>query len=454
MGRRGIGRVRLVSRIFTPEVGAAAFRLRVLADAFAELGHDVDVLTTRPPVEVPAGADGVLGVSRWPALRDRTGTIRGYVQYLSYDVPLLLRMLWGGRPDVTVVEPPPTTGVVAWAASVLQRRPYVWYAGDVWSDGVASMGAPRAVVVTMRAVESWVVRRALRVLCISDGVAERVAVLGVPAERLIIVGNGVDTDVFTPSGPPPDDPAEFVYTGTMSEWQGAEIFVEALALVRRQAPGARLVLLGQGSATQDILALADRIAPGAVEWPGVVPPAEAARWIRTARASLVSIKPHLGYDFAKPTKIYAATACGTPVVYAGVGAGQELVERAGLGWAPGYDAESVAAAMLESLAQAEEQRADQAARCIQWTLNHASLRVLGRHAAEQVLAALDSWGKRTSARRRPPTRDADGQRPEVAPADEKPTQQEDRDDRRIEPDRHVERPLQVEARADDGHGHG
>lgn len=452
MERRGVGTVRLVSRIFTPEVGAAAFRLRVLADAFAELGHDVDVLTTRPPVEVPAGADGALRVSRWPALRDRTGNIRGYVQYLSYDVPLLLRMLWSGRPDLTVVEPPPTTGVVGWAASVIQRRPYVWYAGDVWSDGVASMGAPRAVVVTMRAVESWVVRRALRVLCISDGVAERVALLGVPEDRLIVVGNGVDTEVFTPDGPTADDPAEFVYTGTMSEWQGAEVFVEALAVVRREAPDARLVLLGQGSAIQDILALADRIAPGAVEWRGVVPPAEAARWIRTARAALVSIKPHLGYDFAKPTKIYAATACGTPVVYAGVGAGQELVERAGLGWAPGYDAAAVAAAMLESLGQSPEQRAEVAARCVEWTLGHASLRVQGRRAAEQVLTALGSWRDRTSARRRPPPRDADGEQAQVASTDEQPSHQEDRDGSRIQPDRQVEGPLRVEAHADDGHG--
>lgn len=390
MGRRAGGRVRLVSRIFTPEVAAAAFRLRVLADAFAELGHDVEVLTTRPPTEVPIGSDGALRVSRWPALRDRTGTIRGYVQYLSYDLPLLPRMLLRARPDLTVVEPPPTTGLVAWLASLVQRRPYVWYAGDVWSDGVASMGAPRAVVVTMRLVESWVARHAVRVLCISDGVAERVSVLGVPEDRIVVVGNGVDTDVFTPDGPTPDTPAEFVYTGTMSEWQGAEVFVEALAVVRRQVPGARLVLLGQGSATQDIVALADRVAPGAVEWRGVVPPAEAARWIRAARAALVSIKPHLGYDFAKPTKIYAATASGTPVVYAGIGAGQQLVTEEGLGWAPGYDVDSVAGAMLEALTRSPAERATVSQRCVEWTLAHASLRAQGRHAASEVLAALEA----------------------------------------------------------------
>ena len=91
-------------------------------------------------------------------------------------------------------------------------------------------------------------------------------------------------------------------------------------------PDSRLVFLGQGS---------DRGAPrggrraswrpGAVDFLGVVPPEEAARWLRGAVAALVSIRPGQGYDFARPTKIYAATACGTPVVFAGEGAGHDLV---------------------------------------------------------------------------------------------------------------------------------
>lgn len=438
MGRPRGGALRLVTRIFTPEVGAAAFRLRILADAFAHEGHRVEVLTTKPPLAVPAGADGRLRVSRWPVLRDRAGNVRGYVQYLSFDVPLFVRMLLRRPALLTVVEPPPTTGLVAWAASVLQRRPYVWYAGDVWSDGVASMGAHRSVVAVMRAVESWVAKRALRVLCISDGVAERIRLLGVPEDRIIVVGNGVDTDIFTPAGAVREDAAEFVYTGTMSEWQGAEIFVQALARVGEQVPAARLVLLGQGSAVEHLVELAERLVPGAVEWRGVVRPEEAAQWIRGARAALVSIKPGLGYDFAKPTKIYAATGCGTPVVYAGVGAGQELVGQAGLGWAPGYDVDGVARAMLASLHQPEMERADLSSRCVEWTLAHASLRALGDRAAAEVMRALGSSRSAASAGGGPAPADPQWQRGEVMPAGQEPAGQEDGNESRVEPDRQVE----------------
>lgn len=380
--------VRIVSRIFTPEVAAAAFRLKVLADAFAELGADVDVLTTRAPAESPVD-DGHLRVKRWPVLRDGSGNVRGYVQYMSFDIPVFFRMLVSRR-DLTVVEPPPTTGVVVRVASALQRRPYVYYAGDVWSDGAASMGAPAIVVGILRFLEAWVLKGAMRVLCVSEEVAERVQELGVPPERCVQVGNGVDTEVFSPEAVPLEAGATFVYTGTMSEWQGADVFIRALAEVHKDLPFARIAFLGQGSAAQQLRSLADQLCPGAVEFRGVLAPAECARWIRAADAALVSIKPHIGYDFAKPTKIYAAAACATPVVFAGIGAGQELVTSAGLGWAPGYDVKAVAAAMAAALRKPADEAAELGRHCADWAESHASLRAQGVRTARGLLAGVET----------------------------------------------------------------
>jgi glycosyltransferase involved in cell wall biosynthesis len=383
------GPVRIASRLFTPEVAAAAFRLRVLADAFESLGRPVEVLTTTPP-EGLVPEDGTLHVSRWPALRDDQGNIRGYVHYLSFDLPLALRLLVRPRPSLLVCEPPPTTGLVVRVAAAIQRAPYAYYAGDIWSDGAASMGAPGLVVKVLRAVESWVMRGASSVLAISDGVAERVAALGVDGSRIVVVGNGVDTDVFTPDGPAPDRAGDvagplFVYTGTMSEWQGAEVLVRGFATFRAAEPTARMVFLGQGSDVPHLRRLADELVPGGVEFRGVLPPLQAAAWLRSATAALVSIKPGQGYDFAKPTKVYAATACGTPVVFAGAGAGHELVEGQRLGWAPGYDAEGVARAMAAAWALTDDERARTREHVVDWTADHASLRTMGRRAAEAAL---------------------------------------------------------------------
>lgn len=375
-------KVVVTTRLFTPEVGAAAFRLKALVDGLVELRAEVKVVTTTPP----AGS-GLFKpkykISRWPVLRDDGGNVRGYVQYLSFDIPAFFRLLFASA-DVVVSEPPPTTGVIVALSSMLRRRPFVYYAADVWTEALSAMEVPAAVKKAMGFIEGFVMRRAAKVIAVSQPVAEQVAKFNVPAERIHVVGNGVDTTVFGPDGAQAvaQNPY-FVYTGTMSEWQGASIFIEAIAKVIQSRPETELRFFGQGTDESNLKELAGKLAPGNVHFGGVVPPSEAASWIRGAAGALVSIKPGQGYDFAKPTKIYAAAGCGTPVIFAGQGDGAAVVAGNGLGVAADYTADAVAQAMSSLLADPDTGRAAR----VDWVLANASLQASGRVAAAQVLEA-------------------------------------------------------------------
>ncbi|MFK5634177.1 MULTISPECIES: glycosyltransferase [unclassified Ornithinimicrobium] len=389
-------RVVLASRIFVPEAAAATFRLRALVTSLASRA-EVRVLTSNPPPSLRAvGTDpdaavpSHVGVGRWPVLRDRTGYVRGYLPYLSFDLPLAWRLLTTPRPDVVVVEPPPTTGAVTRVVLTLRsvvggRVPYVYYAADVWSDATASTGAPRPVVAIMRAVETFALRGARDVVAVSDGVAERVSALAGPGTPITVVPNGIDTSVFTPEGERhPDAPSTpyLVYAGTASEWQGAEIFAEALREVLRDEPGARLVFLGQGSSWPVLQRVRDEVPVGAIELRPLVPPAEAAAWLRGAAAALVSVRPGVGYDFAYPTKVIAALACGTPVVFAGPGPAAADLRGYALGEPVAYDVRAVASAMLRALRGAPSEGAGHRTA---WVREHRSLAATGEAAAEVVL---------------------------------------------------------------------
>lgn len=375
--------IRIASRLFTPEVGAAAFRLRLLAEGLVAAGQPVEVLTTRPPAGTPTPDDGGLPVRRWPVLRDSEGNVRGYVQYLSFDVPLVARLLRGPRPALTISEQPPTTGLAVWLASTIRRTPYACYAADVWSDGAVAAGAPKPVLAVLRRVESFVFRHATAILSVSQDMADRVRALGVADERIIVVPNGVDVDVFSPDGDAEQaDEPYAVYTGTMSEWQGADVFVRALARTTR----GRLVFLGQGSDQPHLQQLAGQLCPGRAEFRGVVPATEAARVIRGARVALVSIKPGIGYDFAIPTKIFAATGCGVPVVFAGQGAGAAIVDGNRLGTSVRHDEKAVADVLQQSFATPLDDGTR--ARLVTWTRENASLRANARRAADALVAAV------------------------------------------------------------------
>lgn len=380
-------RVAIASRLFLPEVGAAAFRLNELASSLAATGSDVVVLTTRPPAGTePAPRAERVVVNRAPALRDSSGNIRGYVQYLSFDIPLFFRLLFT-RADVVVAEPPPTTGVVTAISSWIRRRPFVYYAADIWTDGLIALGSPAALVAIMRTVEGWVLRRAHTVLAVSDEVAEKVREFGVGADAVVTVGNGIDTAIFTPDGESErTEFPTFVYTGIMSEWQGPTVFVEALPLVRERFPLASIQFFGHGSETTAIHDTAERLGLGAaVRLGGVIPPRDAAKWLRGAAAALASITPGLGYDFAKPTKIYAAAACGTPVVFAGSGVASRLVDDNALGASALPTPRAVADAMI---AVAETRSAADGAHLVEWVSQNASLSAAGGRAARSVLATI------------------------------------------------------------------
>ncbi|KQX06385.1 MULTISPECIES: glycosyltransferase family 4 protein [unclassified Leifsonia] len=379
--------VTLVSRIFSPEAAAASFRLRALTQALVAGGDRVDVLTSAVPPFLRSDSEpevpGVR-VRRAPVLRDRHGYVRGYLQYLSFDVPAFFRVLFGARCDVVVVEPPPTTGLLVRLACAIRRLPYVYYAADIWSDATAATDAPGVVVQGVRWIEARALRGARRVIAVSDGVRARVLMLA-PNADVVVVPNGIDTEIFTPDGDVDVDAPWGIYAGTTSEWQGADIFIRAMPAVLAVHPNATIAFLGQGSAWAALEALAAVVAPGAVKFRGSVPPAQAARWLRSARAGLVSLMPGQGYDFALPTKIFASSATGTPVVFAGPGPSRHVIASGRLGVAVDYDAESVANALIDAFGQAEDTR--ERGRRAQWVAKNASSAARASEAAGVVRSA-------------------------------------------------------------------
>jgi glycosyltransferase involved in cell wall biosynthesis len=381
-----VTRVVVASRLFPPEAGAAAYRLGSLVRRLADSGVEVEVLTTTPPKGVRAAwqARGTT-LRRWPVLRDRGGNVRGYVQYASFDVPLLFRLLLTRRPGVVVVEPPPTTGVAVRLACWVRRLPYVYYAGDVSTTAAAGIGVPPPVVAVLRVVESWVLRHASLVLAVSDGVAADVRMLAGDRTPVAVVGTGVDTDTFrpVPSGP---RTRTLVYAGTMSEIQGARVFVEAFASIAADFPDASLVMYGQGAEAHELESLAQRLVPGRVRFPGVVSGTEVAAAVTSAAAGLASLRPGAGYDYAYPTKMFAVTACGTPVIYAGPGPGRAAVAEHDLGWAVDWEVSAVATVMAEALRA--DVTADRAERLVAWTRAHASQNEVARRAVESLLTVL------------------------------------------------------------------
>ncbi|MEJ1087396.1 glycosyltransferase family 4 protein [Microbacterium sp. Mu-80] len=323
-----------------------------MVSALADVGADVRVLTTSPPRSARrADDDPRVDVRRWPVLRNRSGYVRGYLPYLSFDLPLFFRVLFGRKADVYVCEPPPTTGFLLRVAAQLRRTPYVYYGADIWSDASAATGAPRIVLRVVRGLEQVALRGAHTVLVVSEGVRQRVTALA-PDVPTSVVGHGVDLNTFAPDGPCVEEPVDIVYVGTASEWHGAGLAIEALSQVMGTDETVTAAFVGQGSEWDGLKRRVDELGlQSRIRFLPTVAAEEAAAWLRTARVSLATLAPGQGYDFAVPTKLYSSVAVGTPVAYAGPDPVRRLIIDEGLGAATHYEPAAYAQAIGSLLSE-------------------------------------------------------------------------------------------------------
>ncbi|GAB2561972.1 glycosyltransferase family 4 protein [Leucobacter ruminantium] len=387
-------RVVIVSRIYRPEPAAASLFLGSVADALLERGHEVEVLTVTAPRALGEGSRGER-IRRFPVLRDRSGYVRGYVQYLSFDIPLAFRLLFARRPAVVLVEPPPTTGAVVRVLCALRRIPSVYDAADIWSDAAGHATSSGFVVRALRWVERFAMRGAAAMCTISEGVVGRVRELGVRTP-MTVTGFGADTSVFRYVEAPIE--RVFLYAGTYTELHGAGILVDAFAIFDATRPGYRLRFIGNGTGREELRARAERLGIGdRVEFLEPVP-AEALRpQLCGAVASLATLAPEGGYEYAFTSKAYSSLASGCPVIFSGPGPTaafmREAAESAPVGAAVDYDAEAIADAMRDAadrpLPPGERRRLSD------WAAAEHSMLATGRRVGEVVLGAARP-GRRSS----------------------------------------------------------
>ena len=180
-----------------------------------------------------------------------------------------------------------------------------------------------------RTLVRWASSRAQASIGVSAALVERMRSLGMRADRLHVMRNGVDLNRFQirPQAEARRDLAiahgpVLLTVGNLHEHKGQRLAVEALALVRRQHPQAQLYVVGAGP-DRDLLShqAAESGLASAVHLVGAVPNAELSSWYGAADVLLLASSRE-GW----PNVLLESMACGTPVVATRVGGVPEIVQ--------------------------------------------------------------------------------------------------------------------------------
>jgi len=167
-------------------------------------------------------------------------------------------------------------------------------------------------------------RAADALIAVSQALARKMTSLGMPAERVEVLRNGVDPHVFftVPQNEARrrlglrEDARYVVGVGNLVHEKGFDRLIRALA----DLPESRLLLVGDGPLRQPLEALAGQAAPGRVEFRGNMPQAD-LRFAYSA-ADVLGL-PSLREGW--PNVVLEALACGLPVVASNVGGVPEIL---------------------------------------------------------------------------------------------------------------------------------
>lgn len=241
--------------------------------------------------------------------------------YAASLLPLYLR--YRGKVDVVLGSwaYPDGFAAVAFAEALGVPAVVKLHGSDI--NVIAQMPGPKRLL-------SWILPRAARVVAVSAELGRKVAELGVPGERIALVGNGIDGEMFRPR---PRAEAQrrckldggaptIVYVGNLKEEKGVLDLADAFLELRKAQPQARLVLVG-GGAMRGALEQKLGGCGAQVVLAGPQPLEEIPHWM--AAADVVALA---SWNEGTPNVLLEAISCGRRVVATRVGGVPDVVTQA------------------------------------------------------------------------------------------------------------------------------
>jgi PEP-CTERM/exosortase A-associated glycosyltransferase len=305
--------------------------------------------------------------------RDRTDTVEGVTYYRTGQpagrVPVLVELSQmlkmaarisavarKERPSILQAHSPVLNGLPALWAGRRLRLPMVYEARAFWEDAAVDHGTTRADSLryrVSRALETWVFRRADRVITICEGMRHDIIGRGVDEQRVAVVPNGVDVEWFR-SQPPNSELARslrmnggpvFGFVGSFYRYEGLRFLLDAVPALRRELPTARVLLVGTGE-QEPALRVAAAGLGDAVIFAGQVPHDQVRDFYSLIDVFVCPRRRMRLTETVTPLKPLEAMAMGRAVLASDVGGLVELVEHEVTGLV--FHAESVESFVAEA----------------------------------------------------------------------------------------------------------
>lgn len=259
---------------------------------------------------------------------------------LAYALRVLLPSVTRGLPRPDAVMGSSVHPFAAWAGAILARRfrvPFIFEVRDLWPQTLVDMKhlSDRSLATWgLRWLEKWLYRRADRIVVLLPRAADYIVPLGIPAEKIVWIPNGVELDCY----PEPKQPLErevftLMYFGAHGQANGLDNVLRAMSELRNMPNMAHvhLRLIGDGPLKPSLLNLARELELDNVQFENPVPKQQIPLLASKADAFVFNLidAPVFRYGISS-NKLFDFLAAARPIVFC-CDASNNFVEEAGLG---------------------------------------------------------------------------------------------------------------------------
>lgn len=330
----------MLSSYFKPEQTSGERLGEDMRQVFAQAGHTMELYTPTPTRGVSDEVrkeykknrkdewelEGKLHIHRFALWREGRNSLARAFRYGILE----LQLLWFGlrAKDIDmmpVASTPPINGLMATLLKKWKKIPYVYTVQDMFPESLVSTGMTRQGSLIWK-IGNWVsnvtYRNAEHIMVISDSMKDNLIAKGVPAEKISVTYNWIDTQATVPVprqenplyGEFGVNPEDFIvtYAGNLGNSQNPLLLVDcAEKLADRK--DIRFVIFGNGTEKER---LENRIKESGLTNVCLLPlqPMERVSQVYSlGDASFVTCKKGVGVG-AFPSKAVSIMATGTPII--------------------------------------------------------------------------------------------------------------------------------------------
>ena len=327
---------------FPPESNAPANRTFEHARQWVASGHRVTIITCAP--NFPEGQlfegyknrwfqtelmDGITVIRVWSFMTRNAGFVLRLLDFFSFMVSGFLGGLRVRDADIIIgTSPQFFTVCAAYCLAKVKQRPFVFEMRDIWPESLQAVGMSNAGLSVRLAapLADYLYRRADHLIVVTHSFKAYLQDRGVSGERITVIPNGVDPDMFFPSSADIslqqelqlEDKFVVGYLGTHGLAHGLESVVEAARLAGQtdDLTAVHFITVGAGAQFDRIEEIASDLDNFTMI--GQVSRADILRYWSLLDASLIHLKASPLFESVIPSKMFEAMAMGVPLLH-GVG---------------------------------------------------------------------------------------------------------------------------------------